>query len=156
MTLRSRLAIALFAIAIILVIPLLYAVRSLDRLHRDTVALQRGEFAASQLLGRLREGLFDLRRLETALLFVHDSAASNAVAKQIAEVDRLADSLDQYRLVDAATDVRRAVSRIAQWGPDEYKAALQGRGGLADTISATYIVPALDTADAGVRQADHD
>src|ERR1044071_8768879 len=43
MTLRSRLAIALLSIAVILVIPLLVAVASLNSLHNDAIALQRGE-----------------------------------------------------------------------------------------------------------------
>ena len=156
MTLRSRLATALLTIAVILVIPLLIAVRSLERLHSDALALQNGEFAASLLLGRLREGLFDLRRQETRLLFVHDVPARDAVAKQITEVDRLADSLEHYRLTSAAVGVRRAISQIVTWGPVEYQAALIEKGHSADTISATYIVPALDSADAGVRTAERD
>ena len=156
MTLRSRLALGLLTIAIILVIPLLIAVRSLDRLHRDARSLKDGEFAASLLLGSLREGLFDLRRQETRLLFVHDSGSAIEVAKQIGEVARLADSLDNYQLTGAAIDVRRAVTQIATWGPVEYEAALRDRGRTADTISTTYIVPALDSADAGVRAAEHD
>ena len=59
MTLRSRLATALLTIAVILVIPLLIAVRSLERLHSDALALQNGEFAASLLLGQ-RHGDFRL------------------------------------------------------------------------------------------------
>ena len=77
MTLRSRLAIGLIAIAVILVIPLVMAVLSLDRLHREARNLQSKEFAGSLLLGSLREGLFDLRRMETRLLFVHDSASKD-------------------------------------------------------------------------------
>ena len=156
MTLRSRLATALLTIAVILVIPLLIAVQSLNRLHRDALDFQNGEFAASLLLGRLRDGLNDLRRQETRLLFVHDSASSDAIAKQIGEVDQLADSLDHYQLTAAAVGVRKAIRQIANWGPVEYQAALSGKGPRADTISTTYIVPALDSADAGVRFAEGD
>jgi signal transduction histidine kinase len=156
MTLRARLATALLTIAVILVIPLLIAVQSLNRLHRDALALQRGEFAASLLLGRLREGLYDLRRQETRLLFVHDSAARDAIAKQITEVDQLADSLEHYQLTAAAAGVRGAISQIKKWGPVEYQAALNQKGNRADTISTTYIIPALDSADVGVLSADHD
>lgn len=155
MTLRSRLATALLTIAVILVIPLLIAVQSLNRIHSDALGFQKGEFAASLLLGRLREGLYDLRRQETRLLFVHDSASSEAIAKQIAEVDRLADSLEYYHLTDAAVGVRGAIVRLGTWGPVEYKAALNGKGPSADTISTTYIIPALDSADVGVRSAEH-
>jgi signal transduction histidine kinase len=156
MTLRYRLATALLTIAVILVIPLLIAVQSLNSLHRDAVDLQKGEFAASLLLGRLREGLYDLRRQETRLLFVHDSAARDAIAKQIADVDQLADSLEHYQLTGAAVGVRGAIRQIAKWGPIEYQAALSGKGNSADTISTTYIIPAIDSADVGVRSAEHD
>jgi signal transduction histidine kinase len=154
MTLRSRLALGLVSIAIILVIPLLIAVRSLDGLHRDARDLQHEEFAASLLLGGLRESLADLRRQEIRLGVAPDTAARNAVATRIAEVSRLADSLDGYQLSSAAAKVRTAVHQIAQWGPLEYEAARSDRGHKADTISATYIVPALDSADLGMRAAE--
>jgi signal transduction histidine kinase len=156
MTLRSRLAVALLSIAVILVIPVLIAVKSLDRLYGEVIALQHGEFAASLLLGRLREGLFDLRGQETRLLFVHDSASRLAIAKQVDEVDRLADSLVHYQLTDAATGVRVAIEQVKKWGPEEYRTAANDRGFRADTISHTYIIPALDSADAGVRKAERD
>jgi signal transduction histidine kinase len=156
MTLRSRLAIGLLSIAIILVIPLAIAVRSLDELHDDARALESEEFAASLLLGSLRESLFDLRRMETRLLFLHDTAARNAIASQIDAVRALTDSLEHYELSEAASGVRQSVTQIARWGPAEYQAALSGRPQVADTISARYLVPALDSADAGVREAEAD
>lgn len=156
MTLRSRLTTALLTIAVILVIPLLVAVQSLNRIHRDAIALKDGEFAASLLLGRLREGLFDLRGQETRLLYVHDSAARDAIQKQIAEVDHLADSLEHYQLTSTAVGVRRAITQIKQWGPVEYQAALSDKGKLADSISTAHITPALDSADNGVRSAERD
>ena len=156
MTLRSRLAIGLISIAVILVIPLLIAVQSLNRLHREARALQSGEFAGSLLLGSLRESLYDLRRAETRLLFVPDTSARNAMASQIAEVRLLTDSLDRYQLSGAAADVRHAVAQIAKWGPEEYAAALSKRNVLADSISHHYLIPALDSADTGVRSAEDD
>jgi len=156
MTLRSRLAVALLSIAVILVIPVLIAVNSLDQLYGEVIALQHGEFAASLLLGRLREGLYDLRHQETRLLFVHDSASRDAIDKQIAEAEQLADSLLQYDLTDMAQGVRKAIAQIKQWGPEEYRVAVNNRGERADSISRTYIIPALDSADADVRTAERD
>jgi hypothetical protein len=69
MTLRSRLVVGLVTIAIVLVCPLVFAIQSLRALHADAVALRDREFAGSLLLGRLREGLSDLRRQELGLLF---------------------------------------------------------------------------------------
>ena len=155
MTVRSRLAIGLISIAVILVIPLLIAVQSLDRLHKEARGLRNEEFAASLLLGSLRESLNDLRRAEIALLFYPDSATRDAMRDQIEEVRTLTDSLDHYQLSAAASDVRRAVAQIATRGPEEYKAALTDHK-LADTISARYLIPALDSATAGVRSAEDD
>ncbi|HEY6218463.1 MAG TPA: HAMP domain-containing sensor histidine kinase, partial [Gemmatimonadaceae bacterium] len=47
------------------------------------------------------------------------------------------------------------VDQIAKWGPEEFVTAIM-RGRRADTISATYMVPALDSADFGVRAAERD
>src|SRR5207244_321445 len=50
--------------------------------------------------------------------------------------------------------VHRAISQIVNWGPVEYQSALNDEGRRAVTISATYIVPALDSADTGVHIAE--
>ena len=154
MTLRSRLAVGLISIALILVIPLLMAVQSLDRLHKEARALRSGEFAASLLVGRLREGLRDLRRAETNIAILHDSSSLDVMAAEVREVRQLADSLEQYELSTAASDVRTSVAAIARWGPEEYEAARRKRYDVADTISARYLVPALDSAEVGVRTAE--
>ena len=156
MTLRSRLAVGLISIAVILVIPLLIAVQSLDRLHKSARALQNGEFAGSLLLGALREGLYDLRSTETRISLVHDSSALGVMADQIRVVRQLTDSLDRYQLSSTATDLRRSLREIAKWGPEEYEAAKARNFSLADSIAARYLVPALDSADAGVRSAEKD
>ncbi len=93
MTLRSRLAAGLVIIAIILVTPLVLAITSLRRLHDDATTLRDREFAASLLIGRLREGLNDVRRAELALLFAKgDVASRDAMEKNVARVKALADA----------------------------------------------------------------
>jgi signal transduction histidine kinase len=156
MTLRSRLAIGLISIAVILVIPLVIAVQSLDRLHTEARALQRGEFAASLVVGSLREALKDLRRAENRVLLVHDSSAPDDMAAQTRKVRELADSLEHYDLSAVASDVRRSVGQIAEWGPQEYEAARRKRYDVADTISARYVIPNLDAAEAGALAAEAD
>ena len=154
MTLRTRLILGLLTIAIILVIPLLIAVQAMDRLHRDARALRDKEFAASLLLGRLREGLNDLRRYETALLFVHDSGTRDVMDKQLSVVARMADSLEAFELDKSADDVRRSVRDIVSWAPHEYVAALADRRDEAEQISSTHLVPALASADRSVFEAE--
>src|SRR3954467_3963781 len=124
MTLRSRLAFGLLAIAVILVTPLVFAVRSLEALHRDIRNLRNVEFTASLALGQLREELNDLRARETALLFVHTAAAHDAMARGMTAVSALADTLERSGIGKPAQDIREAVLGMATWAPYEYQAAL--------------------------------
>ena len=156
MTLRSRLAFGLLAIAVILVAPLLFAVRSLEALHRDIRDLRNGEFAASLALGQLREGLNDLRARETALLFVHNAAAHDAMAAGMSTVSALADTLERSGIGKPAQDIREAVLEMATWAPYEYQAALAERRNDADSISMKHFAPALARADTAVRAAERD
>jgi signal transduction histidine kinase len=154
MTLRTRLVLGLLTIAIILVIPLLIAIRAMDRLHRDARALRDNEFAASLLLGRLREGLNDLRREETALLFVHNARTRDLMDKQLSVVAGTADSLKSFNLDKSAVDVSRSIADIVAWAPHEYAAALAEQRDSAEQISSTHLVPALSNADRSVLEAE--
>jgi len=156
MSLRSTLVIGLLTIALIFVIPLLFAAQSLSRLGNDARALQSHEFAGSLLLGRLREGLYTLRNRETALLFLHTAGSRDAMASTIAETMRLGDSLKAYQLTAAADDAQREIGVVARWAPDEYQAALADRKAEADSISEHFIRPALSGADSAVQTAERD
>ncbi|MDB4875923.1 MAG: ATP-binding region ATPase domain protein [Gemmatimonadetes bacterium] len=156
MTLRSRLAIGLVTIAIILVGPLLFAIQSLYRLHDDAKALRDQEFAASLLIGRLREGLNDLRRQELALLFSKDVAARDAMDKQVRHVAAMADSMSHYQLPAYARDIGSSIRQVAEAAPAEYEAALANNPKVADSLSARVFVPALSHADSTVIVAEHE
>jgi signal transduction histidine kinase len=155
MTLRSRLAVGLVTISIILVGPLVFAIQSLYGLRDDARALRDREFAASLLLGRLREGLNDLRRQELALLFSKDAASRDAMEQQVARVAAWADSLRHFQLTANARDIGGAIDQIAAAAPAEYQAALANQTKSADSISARVFVPALNHADSSVRVAEH-
>jgi signal transduction histidine kinase len=156
MTLRSRLATGSMASAAILLVPLLLAVQSLTRLQKTASALKDRELAASLLLGQLREGMTDLRSLETAVLFVKRPEDRDAMAAKLSEVARIVDTLQRHQLVDAARDIRAAVQQIAQWAPAEFEAVVTQKNDDADSISARYIVPALARADSSVRAGEAD
>ena len=155
MTLRTRLVLGLLTIAIILVIPLLIAVKAMDRLHRDARALRDKEFAASLLLGRLREGLNDLSRAETALLFVHDAQTRDVMEKQLDAVSQIADSLTKnFQLEKSGNAIAGSIGEIVAWAHKEYAAALADRRDEADRISQTHIAPALGNANRSVLEAE--
>ncbi|HTE44068.1 MAG TPA: HAMP domain-containing sensor histidine kinase, partial [Gemmatimonadaceae bacterium] len=156
MTLRSRLAVGLVTIAIILVGPLVFAIQSLRGLHDDAQALRDREMAASLVLGHLREGLSDLRRQELSLLFSKDSAATNTMDKQVNLVATLADSLSHFQLPSFGRDIRASIQKIADVAPAEYRAALAGNGKLADSLSDSVFVPAMSSADTTIRTAEQE
>ncbi len=156
MTLRARLAVGLFTIVLVLVLPLLMAVRSLEQSHRDAQALRDREFAASLLLGNLRESLNDIRLRETALLFIHEPKSFDAMVSEVNHMEQLADSLDGYGLEAPARDIRGAVQEIAVWLAPEYDAAVAGHTAESDSISAKHSIPAITRADRSVLVAERD
>jgi len=156
MTLRSRLAVGLVTISIILVGPLVFAIQSLYGLRDDARALRDREFAASLLLGRLREGLNDLRREELALLFEKSTASRDTMDQQVARVAALADSLKHFQLPAYARDIGVSILQIADVAPAEYGAALASQAKVADSLSEHVFVPALNRADSLVRVAEHE
>jgi signal transduction histidine kinase len=156
MTLRSRLVAGLVLIAIILVGPLVFAIRSLDRLSDDARALRDRDFAASLLLGRLREGLSDVRRQELALLFGKNAAARDAMDSQVQRVATLADSLGHFELPAYARDIGTSVGKMREAAVAEYRAVLANNPRLADTLSSRQFVPALSRADSMVVRAERE
>jgi len=156
MTLRSRLAVGLVTIAIILVGPLVFAIYSLRALNRDAKILANTELAASLLLGRLREGLGTVRHTELSLLFSHDIASRDMMEGQVARVASLADSLSHFELGQYGEMIGNAVRQIAAAAPSESEAALAGKASIADSLSDSVFVPALNRADSTVRIAERE
>ena len=155
MTLRSRLAVGLVTISIILVGPLVFAIQSLYGLRDDARELRDRDLAASLLLGRLREGLNDLRREELALLFSKDATSRDAMDHQVTQVAALVDSLRHFQLTEYSRSIGASILQIANVAPAEYSAALANKTKTADSLSAHVFVPALNHADSSVRVAEH-
>src|SRR5215210_2200489 len=98
MTLRTRLGLGIVSITIILLVPLLLALRSLETVHEITRSLRDREFAGSLQLGRFRQATDDIRRSEDALLFVHDEASLARMKQTLDGLSAIGDSLDRYKL----------------------------------------------------------
>jgi len=133
----------MLAIAVVLVIPLILALHSLETLHQSALALRNTEFAASLLLGRIRGRTENLRRAEDALLIVHDSASRVRMSTELAALSAMADSLEEYALDSAAQQLGAAIGAVDVAAPREYVAALARRTTLADSLSANAIRPAI-------------
>src|SRR5438477_12053931 len=119
MTLRTRLTLGLVTIAVILIVPLLFATQSLARLHSEAKALRDRDFAASLVLGRMRDALNDLRSAEMAVLFVRDEKSRQAMLDRVVDVEAIADSLEPYDLGRPVRDVRASMQAVATGTPAE-------------------------------------
>jgi signal transduction histidine kinase len=143
MTIRSKLALGLFSIAIVLLLPLALVLQSLERLHVATTQLQTREFAASLLLNRIRSGTDELRRLELTLAVIKKSENRSDVDSQLVALSSMADSLRGLGMADASEKIGASVEQVAAYVPAEYAALKAGRTDRADSISASQLRPAI-------------
>ena len=151
MTLRARLILGLLNIAVLLLLPLTIALNALDELHSSTRALQRGEFAASLLLGRIRAQTDALGSSETSHVLFPTDTTSRRLSSDVALLRALTDSLrpvvrDAIGSDSIANGIKGRVSRVAQLASAEL-AATSAR--TRDSISERHTVPAI----ADVQQA---
>lgn len=150
MTLRARLGWGLFAIALVLIVPLLLSLKSLEHLYETSRLLRDREFAASLLLGPFRERTDDARRAEDALLFLHDQKSAARMQSQIDGLVSLTDSLDRYRLGLSASQIRASLDALRSAARDEYEQAAAGRSTVAGDISQKRTRPAIASVDSAL------
>ncbi|HEV8447700.1 MAG TPA: HAMP domain-containing sensor histidine kinase [Gemmatimonadaceae bacterium] len=154
MTLRSRLGLGLVLIAVILVGPLVWAIWGIFALRGDAKNLRERDFAASQLIGRLSDGLNDLRRQELALLFTPSVRNKELMNQELQRVGVLTDSLAALQLPDYARGIEPSVDSMTRVAPAEFDAAIRGDTAAADSLSSKAFVPALTRADSLVKLAE--
>src|SRR5215813_266360 len=122
MTLRSRLWFGLILIALIFAGPLVWAIRGMHALREDAERLRDRDFAASQLLGRLSDGLNDLRRQELGVLFSRRISDSEGMERELERLGALTDSLTKYQLPDYARGIQPTVDSMTRVAPAEFDA----------------------------------
>ncbi|HVF41352.1 MAG TPA: HAMP domain-containing sensor histidine kinase [Gemmatimonadaceae bacterium] len=150
MKLRTRLGLGIVSITIILLVPLLLALRSLESVHQTTRSLRDREFAASLLLGQFRELADDVRRIEDALVLLHDSASLLRMRGQLDRLQTVADSMSRFSTREAATDISNAILALRASTDAEYTAAAAGAANTAEEISVQRTRPALATIERAI------
>ena len=150
MTLRARLGWGLFAIALVLIVPLLISLKSLEHLYETSRLLRDREFAASMVLGSFRERTDDARRAEDALLFIHDQKSATRMQREIDGLVALTDSLDRYRLELPAAQIRGSLDALRAAARDEYEQASTGRSTVAEMVSQQRTRPAIASVDSSL------
>ncbi len=154
MKLRTRLGLGIVSITIILLIPLLLALRALESVHQTTRGLRDREFAASLLLGSFRETTDDVKRSEDALILLADSASEARMRTQLDRLSRVADSLAGYTSRPAATDISNAILALRASTQAEFAAAVAGQNNTAEEISVQRTRPALSTIERALARTE--
>src|SRR2546430_11517768 len=150
MPLRARLGWGLLAIALVLIVPLLISLRSLEHLYETSRLLRDREFAASMLLGSFRERTDDARRAEDALLFIHDEKSAARMQREIDGLVSLTDSLDRYHLDLSASQIRSSLDALRSAARDEYEQASAGKSTVAEMISQQRTRRAIASVDSSL------
>ena len=156
MTLRARLALSLVIIAAVLVVPLVVARFAMQSLHREMRELREGDFQASLILGRLRDGLADVRAREVALGVLTSDTANAYLRTSLVHATALNDSLGRFHLDGATTRIRTALATITPASQREYEALASRNVDLAERISGDTIAPALREAERAMLPAERE
>lgn len=147
MKLRTRLGLGIVSITIVLLVPLILALRSLEAVHTQTRLLRDREFAASLVLGNLRAITDDIKRTEDAVLLANNTdtyrrirGQINALATTSAQLGHYIDRPTAGELVDAVTALQAATEA-------EIRALEAEATNTADEISNQRSRPAIITID---------
>ena len=155
MTLRTRLALGLAAITLLLTIPLALAVRALGDAQTAARQMREQDVAASLLLGRVRGVARDLAVADNAVVVLPDDPQS--VPRMRAEIQalrHLADSAPAVGLDTLAGRLRTALRRLDSYGPVQWAAAADREMDLAERLSEGQIRPAIATIDTALIAGD--
>ena len=156
MTLRTRLALSLVIIAAVLVVPLVVARFAMQSLHREMRELREGDFQASLILGRLRDGIADVRAREVALGVLTSDTANVYLRSALSHATALNDSLGRFHLDGATTRIHDGLATIAPAAQREYEALASKSVDLAERISRDTIAPALRDAELAIGSAERE
>jgi signal transduction histidine kinase len=156
MTLRTRLALSLVVIAVVLVVPLLVARSAIERLKTDIRDLREVEFRASLVLGRLRDAIGDVRAREVALNFVKSDTVRDQLNVALQHATLLADSLVRFKVDSSAARIQRSLAAIGPAAEAEYEAVRADSSSKADTISQKTIAPLIRDAERALLPAEQE
>ena len=150
MSLRARLGLGLLSIAVVLLVPLVLALRSLEELQTTTRLLRDREFAASLLLNSFTAAVEDGRRADNALLFVHDGASQARMSMAIDKIAAMTDSLEAFKLDFSPARIHSKIRELRAATVEEFTAATTGQGVVAEMISTQRTRPALAGIDSAL------
>src|SRR5689334_20482836 len=145
MKLRTRLGLGIVSITVILLVPLILSLRSLENVHQTTRKLRDREFAGSLVLGNFKELTDNVIRAEDAMSVLRDTSHYVAMTDQLNRLERVADSLAPFADGQATSDIKIAIAGLRASTNAQFSALMAGAANTADEISTQRTRPALNT-----------
>jgi signal transduction histidine kinase len=153
-TIRARLALGLFAIAVVLLGPLAYTVFSLRQFSGETRRLSEGVFSASLLVSRIRSDLDEVRRVETVLNATRADSAADTMLVRVRQLSTRADSLRLFALDSAADTLQRLTAEIASSIPRYQQLLAADSLDAADSLSGASIIGNVAKSEQAMRRSE--
>jgi signal transduction histidine kinase len=157
MRLRARLALGLFAIVLLLVAPLAYALVTLTQLRVQTTELRDNEFEASLLVARVQGDVAELREGETRFVLFPDSAAASRVTRAIASMVVRTDTLAAYPNLGRSEELRESIRRVRDLAAQEVAIGARAqpdRNKMLDSIS-DLVRSGIEQIELSLRSTTH-
>lgn len=150
MRLRTRIALVLLAISVVLIVPALYGLSALQTLHGIAYRLSTRDAEAARELGQLQAALTELEQRQGYLYVVAAAeptveyrSAAERVQESAREVERALSRLAEVRYADAAASVTRRWGDARQAIAEEQDILSTGNFAAAEQYRAEVIDPAF-------------
>jgi signal transduction histidine kinase len=157
LNLRTRLALGLAVICLVLLVPLALSLRSLAGLRGEISAFGSQEFIGLARMAALRDLAGEIRERETSLLALRDRAGADALEESLGKLRAFArDTGDGHAAPPAVEQaVAPLVSQLLELLPREISAVREGHPEDADSLAARAGQPALQALEQqiGVQEA---
>lgn len=144
MTLRTRLALGIAAIVVVMLVPLALTLRAMQETRRDTERLRDVEFRAAVMLGRARTSVQELDQRKVYLSLVPSQETARAFSAWVDTVAVNFDSLARVTSTVAVPRMRMSLKSVREESQTAIRLAAAGRVTLADSIIDRPISEAVD------------
>ncbi|MGQ0646255.1 MAG: ATP-binding protein [Gemmatimonadaceae bacterium] len=147
MTLRTRLALGIAAMVVVMLVPLALSLRAIQDLRRDTERLRDVEFRAAVLLGRARTATQEIEQNKMYLSLFPNSPTAVQFAAKLDTLRIHIDSLGAIASTVTVPRMRASLKAVGDEAQGALKLASSGRPTLADSIIDRAITPAIDDVE---------
>jgi signal transduction histidine kinase len=159
MTIRARLALGLFAIMVVLIVPLVISLTAGRTLVEQTELIRRRGFDVIASLNRTRGALDDVRRFETALPVIRTDTTGFAPQDSIRErttfIRRQLSQIDpEAEAQSVRPKVLPEIARIERLVGEETRLVMAAADTAALMLSQDSIAPALARSESALRDAE--